>query len=123
MRRRAFFTGGAVLLAGCAGALILWASYFSPEARSKDVVRGRLFDPESAVFRGVKRSTRDPDVWCGEVNARNRFGGMVGFTRYVVYIDNELNLGLHQVHFDSKREESKADASDVFPSKWKMFCE
>lgn len=45
----------------------------------------QLKDPESAQFRDVKfKSTGESGSWnmCGYVNAKNAFGGYVGFTRF-----------------------------------------
>lgn len=45
----------------------------------------QLKDPESAQFRDVKfKNAGDPESWhmCGYVNAKNAFGGYVGFTRF-----------------------------------------
>lgn len=44
-------------------------------------VRARLRDPDSAQFRNVK-VTRD-GVVCGEVNGKNAFGALAGFTPFV----------------------------------------
>jgi hypothetical protein len=48
---------------------------------AKEDVKALLRDPESAIFRNVV-------VWadsytCGEVNSRNGFGGMAGYTRFI----------------------------------------
>jgi len=54
----------------------------------KDAVRSRLKDPQSAQFRNTffnyatLEGKRIP-VSCGQVNARNSFGGYTGFKRYV----------------------------------------
>ncbi|MDH1308940.1 hypothetical protein N5C40_20735 [Pseudomonas fulva] len=47
-----------------------------------DAVKEKLFDPDSAEFRN-DRIMSDGTV-CGEVNAKNRMGGYVGFTDYSV---------------------------------------
>lgn len=66
-----------------------WVRY-TPEALARVIVRAELNDPESAVFRSErvspKRTTNNYTVVCGEVNSRNRLGGMVGFTRYVAEV-------------------------------------
>lgn len=53
---------------------------------AKETVKNRLRDPESAEFRNLTTiSTGQTErVVCGEVNARNGFGGFVGFTKFVV---------------------------------------
>lgn len=47
-------------------------------------VRDRLFDPASAEFRNVRTGSRI-DVWCGEVNSKNRMGGYVGWRAFVAF--------------------------------------
>ena len=54
---------------------------------AKYKIRERLRDPSSAVYRSV-RIYQHPKpnggvVFCGEVNAKNGFGGMAGFERFV----------------------------------------
>ena len=61
-----------------------------PEARAeqtKHAVKAILKDPESAQFRNfyTKSWTGKPspmDPVCGEVNAKNSYGGYIGFTRF-----------------------------------------
>jgi hypothetical protein len=52
--------------------------------QSKDTIRGRLRDPGSAEFRNLRfYSGGDVPVTCGEVNAKNAFGGYTGFERFI----------------------------------------
>jgi len=86
-RSRLAAIAGAVLIAAGALGAYAYATRWSDAARQRAAVRALLTDPESAVFRGEFAGARvlyRPVVWCGEVNARNRMGGMAGFTRYVV---------------------------------------
>ena len=51
-------------------------------------VRSKLFDAESARWRDVRIVVKQTPTerWrtlCGEVNAKNRFGGYTGFRRFV----------------------------------------
>lgn len=46
----------------------------------KRAVLAALKDPDSAVFRGVRRGQL---AICGEVNSRNGFGGYTGYTRFI----------------------------------------
>lgn len=57
------------------------------EARYKQRVLERLKDPTSAQFRGLRFVNGDT-VLCGEVNARNSYGGYVGFVAFVVDEEN-----------------------------------
>ncbi|MBT2132708.1 hypothetical protein KK137_00040 [Croceibacterium sp. LX-88] len=51
---------------------------------SKDAIRTRLRDPDSAQFREVHfYSGGKAPVACGEVNAKNGFGGYTGYERFV----------------------------------------
>lgn len=53
-------------------------------AAGKDAIRQQLKDPDSAKFRNVHfYSGGGIPVTCGEVNARNGFGGYSGFERFV----------------------------------------
>lgn len=48
-------------------------------------VQSGLMDPSSAMFLWTTH-TGDPVLYCGLVNAKNSFGGYVGFTPYMVFI-------------------------------------
>jgi hypothetical protein len=51
---------------------------------SREAVRARLRDPDSAVFGDVVVVTKNNvTVACGSVNSRNGFGGMGGFESFV----------------------------------------
>lgn len=72
---RALLLGCVVVLTACGG---------SQHSDAKQQIADQLKDPASAQFRNVRASTlRDTDV-CGEVNAKNSFGGYTGFKRFVV---------------------------------------
>lgn len=47
------------------------------ENKTKEIVLSSLKDPNSAQFQNVKG-------YCGEVNAKNGFGGYIGFKRFYV---------------------------------------
>ncbi len=74
-----------------------------------------LIDPDSARFRDPYAAkttltkadvTKNVTVVCGEVNAKNRMGGYVGFEPYAVIIENgkvakkQIGAG---VEFDCQR--------------------
>lgn len=59
----------------------------SPKIReAKTIVSDTLTDPESAQFRKLEVIDKGNDkfVVCGEVNARNRLGGYVGYRTFIV---------------------------------------
>ena len=108
--------GGACAALAIAGVAYDWRTNRSPEALSIAVVKSKLNDPDSAVFRNHQKAKRGGDgVWCGDVNARNRMGGMVGFTKYVLAMESDRDLAfMDQVHFD--------DGNAEFHGKWSLMC-
>ena len=76
---RCLLTAGVLSLSAC-------GSVFDDEGQKR--VRYTLKDPGSAEFRGARsgRSASEPDwaIFCGEVNAKNSYGALGGFSRYVV---------------------------------------
>jgi len=120
--------GFLALLGGGAG-YWYYGERLSPAAGQRTVVRDHLSDPDSAKFRNDHASARDAKVWCGEVNARNRMGGMAGYARYIVYLPASPELaGITDEVFLERRDQdtaSKDPTSDsaVFQSKWSVFCE
>ena len=79
-------------------------------AAAKDAVKERLREPKSAEFRNVNvvRYQEKINVVCGEVNAKNGFGGMTGFQPF-------LSLGsasMTWLSLDSKE----------FAESWNKYC-
>ena len=79
----------AVLVAGgmIAGA-ILFSSSKQPEPPKPDpfqevkvAVAAKMFDPGSATFQALSERASD-FAYCGEVNAKNRMGGYVGYQKF-----------------------------------------
>lgn len=57
--------------------------------KSQDAIKSRLRDPGSADFRNSRFYSGGPaPVVCGEVNAKNAFGGYTGFQRFIASGDN-----------------------------------
>lgn len=117
-----FIVLGLLLAAGAAW--YAWDTKFSPEARHKTIARSLLKDPDSAQFRFARRSKRDTDTWCGELNARNSMGGMVGFKRYVLTTpkDPELLLAEDRELFFLLTKMVE-DGDGGFTGRWRAFCE
>lgn len=77
---------------------------------SRDGVRARLKDPDSAEFRNVGYYSGGPGMAvCGEVNAKNSFGGYSGFERFVALGEDTAFL------------ESDTSASE-FQDAWNQLC-
>lgn len=70
--KRAVILLGLLAIAGCDQTI----------RKAHDAVKENLFDPNSAEFRNDR--VMDDGTVCGEVNAKNRMGGYVGFTDYSV---------------------------------------
>lgn len=82
----------ALALAGCGD---------NTEERGKELVSREFLDPSSAQFRDLKvgrvengnalpnfQATSGGKVLCGDVNAKNRLGGYVGFRPFIVDINS-----------------------------------
>lgn len=79
---------------------------YSPKWTAKNAVLQNLNDPDSASFRNLTETRKDGvKRVCGEVNAKNRMGAFVGFSRFV------YSYATEQVDFDPGEYEVKA--SDV----------
>jgi len=86
----------ACLLSGCAG-----VDHVGPEvpllpAAQQGVARAvadQMKDPNSAQFRNWHAFQSNHGVLvCGEVNARNSFGGYVGFTHFLAHVTPDGKL-------------------------------
>lgn len=96
----------------------------TPFGLQRDAVKGVLNDPDSAQFRNARQAKREPGMWCGEVNAKNRLGGMVGFSRYVVVLANPTkNWGEPQVSIEPREGSTDVDARIAFNGRWSIYCE
>ena len=70
----------AVLLLVIAGA-VYWVSG-EAERKAIGAVKHSLRDPDSAKFRNVRKVSSG---FCGELNAKNAYGAMVGFEPFFVW--------------------------------------
>ncbi|MBI2278187.1 MAG: hypothetical protein HYU74_12605 [Dechloromonas sp.] len=73
---------------------------FIHQARAETAVKKKLRDPDSASFRNLQVSwLSGSPIVCGQVNAKNSFGGYVGFCRFVAagsdvaYLESEMAPG------------------------------
>lgn len=73
------------------GGYFLWSKKFSGAARAEDVVRRTLVDPDSAKFEGTEFSSKTGGA-CGYVHSKNRMGGYVGLTMFVVTKDGDVSF-------------------------------
>lgn len=81
--------GAAAVLLSAAIAGGWW--FYWPVHQVETQVRARLNDPESARFSGVTFN-RTKSVGCGLVNAKNRMGGYVGDTYFIIFPDGDLRF-------------------------------
>lgn len=68
------------IVTGVAAWWVHWQSG-APMRETLELVRQSLRDPASAEFRNIRETTNGV---CGEVNAKNGFGGMTGFEPFYV---------------------------------------
>ncbi len=85
--------------------------------QAHEAVKQQLNDPDSAEFRD-ERKMSDGTI-CGEVNAKNRMGGYVGFTPYAATDYDFVVIGEDQVkeYCDEKeiavREEMRKEREEL----------
>ena len=108
----------AALVAGAAAFFAIGANKMNEGERA---VLAKLNDPDSAKFGESFKSKRGDNVWCGEVNAKNRMGGYVGMTRYVVDVWVEGQNDFSKVVFENTT--TSVDPVDLFDGRWRAFCE
>lgn len=104
-----------------AGAVVACSS---PDSEHREYVKLFLNDPESAQFRNVQQSKRGKQAWCGELNAKNRMGGMMGFTRYVIVLpDADLDIKVKTEVEDAKMfTVFTTQEQQGFEGKWSIWC-
>jgi hypothetical protein len=103
--------GRAILLAATA-ALVLNAPHAAPSGMGKatKAAAEALKDPASAKFRHVV-SMQENAGYCGEVNAKNSYGGYVGYRKFYV-------IGTTDAYFDN----TDTEAFSSFPTMWEKYC-
>lgn len=79
---------GAIIIGGAASV----SAYAWKVHQGKAAVRLRLKDPASAMFEQVAYF-HSTGATCGAVNAKNSFGGYVGFRGFVIDRDGALTIG------------------------------
>lgn len=79
--------GAAVVMGGCVTREVPITLTADEWSRAQDALKAQLRDPDSAQFKDVV-AFRASDLVrvCGMVNARNGFGGYVGFQRFAVML-------------------------------------
>lgn len=55
----------------------------SADEKVIQIVKSQLKDPDSAKFQNIKGQ-------CGEINAKNSFGGYVGFKRFLIQPNGDV---------------------------------
>ena len=110
--------GIAVLLITSATLLV---SCSRQENMHKEVVKSQLTDPESAQFKNARQSKQDTEVWCGEINSKNRLGGYTGFQRYVIQTIGFGEVPPEEVYIS--RLVTEDGQPEEFKSAWRLFCE
>lgn len=78
-------------------ARIVAGDYSAFVKQAKEAITSRFKDPESARFRGLYLSQKELPTLCGEVNAKNSYGGYVGYRGFFyntvsAYIDDGKEL-------------------------------
>lgn len=75
--------------------------------RAISVVRDALKDPDSANFKDlykVGREGEEPTI-CGQVNAKNSYGGYIGFKSFYITPEGKLYIGVKD-EFDAVMQDA-----------------
>ncbi|MGH8123618.1 MAG: hypothetical protein ACREPT_12700 [Rudaea sp.] len=67
----------------------------------KKLVADSMKDPSSVQFRNMRRKNDSYNIVCGEVNAKNGYGGYVGFVPFEIYTNPDKRRIL-RIHTDPK---------------------
>jgi hypothetical protein len=85
-------------------------------AQARELVSQQLKDPESARFRW-NPSVLDENIYCGFVNARNSFGGYVGYRVFFVnYFKTGVKARIAQTAFGRETSICRDEGYNVSPS-------
>jgi hypothetical protein len=85
----------------------------APEiALAKTGMMDKLKDPDSAKFKNLSISKKYPWIICGEVNAKNSYGGYVGYERFIAFLDRDSKSTVANVTTDP----------DLIRSDWPDYC-
>lgn len=100
-----------------------WRDNLSPEAVAMESVRRRMFDPESARFEYVQHNPATKAT-CGAVNAKNKMGGYVGFTSFILKADEALELEPpdHESETDLRKKLDALQKRIDFMRTWESLC-
>lgn len=86
-----YWVGLAGIVALSVAGYAAWDSIYSPKAQAIQAVKRSLNDPNSAIFENIQHSQKT-GATCGNVNAKNRMGGYVGMTAFIVDGDGGVTL-------------------------------
>lgn len=108
---------------------LAWTSVIAAPSNAKLIVQAKesvtkkLKDPESARFRGVFVMR---DSVCGEVNAKNSYGGYIGFKRFIaiaglLVVLEEAWPGFEQMYIEScsKTPPKAKEPPPYYEESWK----
>lgn len=93
-----------------------------------DALKHSLSDPESAEFRGLRVVVREQIefVLCGEINAKNRMGGYVGYRPFfVMALANDHERVVIQTEIapaTSLDETTESDGASLFEAHYASYC-
>src|SRR5690348_13960356 len=76
-----------VCLLAASAAFVGACSAVDGYSEDKKLVASSMKDPGSVQFRNLRRKNDQYNIVCGEVNAKNSYGGYVGFVPFEIYTD------------------------------------
>lgn len=128
-----------IFLLACLGTITTFTSAKNNESafakEAMTVIKNQMKDPDSAQFRNLReiKNTANLAVVCGEINAKNSYGGYVGYTPFSyskegVGIISNNNRGYESLLNLSNFNQSgcageKAEISARNPQMFTNYCE
>lgn len=87
--------------------------YAQDVTKAKELLVRSFKDPASVQWRNTFVSERHSVALCGELNAKNSYGGYIGFQRFLSVPAQDLFLIY---------DEKSASVPGVFQGQWDIFC-
>ncbi len=88
----------------------------SEKAMIRNAVSERFFDPDSAKFRWLPMPPAlDGGIYCGSVNAKNRYGAYTGYNAFAVVVEFTKGKIIQAVSVNS--------ITDADPDVYQTLCD
>lgn len=104
-----------IVFTGCAVSIRYYIAH-----QSRQPVLEKLNDPDSAKFRNERfvGGWTISGVMCGEINAKNRMGGYIGYVKYYTVLSGGVPIDSHIVEPDDAFRERMFEDTCIVNRHW-----